>query len=158
MHTSVRETVRRHLTSVINRMHNDYDHKQPKEPDVYLKNAVEKCIHGDSLMPLVKEELKCRIQIRRLSKGQSEIVLESEAAPAPAPAKHPLTEEEVFKKNARRRQNRESATRSRAKERQRIAHLLERVSQLEASNNKLLHSIEVLREQITNKKTKENPQ
>ncbi|KAL5017853.1 hypothetical protein ScPMuIL_003575 [Solemya velum] len=109
--------------------------------DFCLKNALKECIHKDSLMPLVKEELKCRIQMRRLSEGQSEIVLESEAAPAPA--KHPLTEEEVFKKNIRRRQNRESANRVRAKERRRISDLLDRIAELESQNNALLDSINV---------------
>ena len=52
--------------------------------DTLLKATVESLCSG-RLTPLIKEELKCRIQSRRLSEGKDELVLQTHSPPLPPP-------------------------------------------------------------------------
>ncbi|XP_060583174.1 uncharacterized protein LOC132739477 [Ruditapes philippinarum] len=100
-----------------------------KDIDVDLENfetevgkAFEESVSEGSLMPLLKQELQCKIQVRRLSMGQSELVLEPEE-----PKVYKLTEDEIRKKQARLEQNRRSAMKSRHKARKYEQNLLKEI-------------------------------
>ena len=77
-----------------------------------INNAYEESIKEKSILPILKQELRFKIQTRRLSEGQEELHTEKTE-----PNKvYELTEEEKEKYNRRLEQNRQSLRKSRNKE------------------------------------------
>ncbi|XP_060583176.1 uncharacterized protein LOC132739478 [Ruditapes philippinarum] len=101
--------------------------------------AFEESVSEGSLMPLLKQELQCKIQVRRLSMGQSELVLEPEE-----PKVYKLTEDEIKKKQARLEQNRRSAKKSRHKARKHEQNLLNHIKKAMTKNTKLRKEVSKL--------------
>lgn len=99
-----------------------------------------------SLLPLVKQELWYKIRYKRLSEGKEEFVPDD---PKP-PQQYELTEDELYKIEQRRLQNRQSAQRSRKRSEDNEQNLLRKISRLEKDNSKLLEEKEKLQ------KTKES--
>ncbi|XP_065923315.1 uncharacterized protein [Magallana gigas] len=99
-----------------------------------------------SLLPLVKQELWYKIRYKRLSEGKEEFVPDD---PKP-PQQYELTEDERYKIEQRRLQNRQSAQRSRKRSENNEQNLLRKISRLEKDNSKLLEEKEKLQ------KTKES--
>ncbi|XP_052684674.1 uncharacterized protein LOC128164720 [Crassostrea angulata] len=99
-----------------------------------------------SLLPLVKQELWYKIRYKRLSEGKEEFVPDD---PKP-PQQYELTEDERYKIEQRRLQNRQSAQRSRKRSENNEQSLLQKISRLEKDNSKLLEEKEKLQ------KTKES--
>ncbi|XP_052069000.1 uncharacterized protein LOC127708191 [Mytilus californianus] len=88
------------------------------EEDEKMVNAIQQCLEDDSCLPLIKEEIKLKIQCKRIISGEEELKVDHRR-----PVKHLLTEEEVFKRNRRKEQNRRSAVRTRTRQKSRIAEL-----------------------------------
>ncbi|XP_071131287.1 uncharacterized protein [Mytilus edulis] len=88
------------------------------EGDEKIVNAIKQCLEDDSCLPLIKEEIKLKIQCKRVISGEEELKVESRR-----PVKYLLTEEEVFKRNRRKDQNRRSAVRTRTRQKARIVEL-----------------------------------
>uniref|UniRef100_A0A2C9LM56 BZIP domain-containing protein n=1 Tax=Biomphalaria glabrata TaxID=6526 RepID=A0A2C9LM56_BIOGL len=78
--------------------------------DAGLLRATMESLECGRLTPLIKEELRCRIQSRRLSEGKEELLVEF---PSPTPS-HPRPDE-VQKRDRRREQNRRAAQKFRKK-------------------------------------------
>ncbi|VDI67171.1 Hypothetical predicted protein [Mytilus galloprovincialis] len=95
---------------------------------------------GD-LTHLVKEELKCTIQTRRLAKGQDELKVDFSAE-----VKYQLTEDEQNKIVRRREQNRMAARRFRKRRKQNKKTLSE-IQDLERDNDVKTAEIKSLREE-----------
>ncbi|XP_060083684.1 uncharacterized protein LOC132562925 [Ylistrum balloti] len=95
-------------------------------PDEKLEKAFHSSLQEGSSLPLLKEELRLKIQHERLKSGQDELVV-AQSPPKP----DILTLPEVFKKNRRRYQNRQSADRSRHRGKEYEKQLLETISQQE---------------------------
>lgn len=93
-----------------------------------------------SLLPLVKQELWYKIRYKRLSEGKEEFVPDD---PKP-PQQYELTEDERYKIEQRRLQNRQSAQRSRKRSEDNEQNLLQKISRLEKDNSKLLEEKEKL--------------
>ncbi|XP_063447468.1 uncharacterized protein LOC134727010 [Mytilus trossulus] len=81
------------------------------DSDEELNKAYDQCVKEDSLLPILKQELRLKIQTRRLSEGQGELLPERAE-----PKVYELTEEEREKYQRRLLQNRDSLRRSRQKE------------------------------------------
>lgn len=84
------------------------------DSDEDISKAYEKSVKEDSLLPILKQELRLKIQTRRLSEGQGELLPETKE-----PKFYELTEEEKEKYKRRLIQNRNSLRRSRQKDIQR---------------------------------------
>ncbi|XP_052106783.1 basic leucine zipper transcriptional factor ATF-like 3 isoform X1 [Mytilus californianus] len=93
-----------------------------------------------NMAPLIKEELKCTIQSRRLAKGQHEMKVEF-----PDETKHELTEEERDKIVKRREQNRLAAQRFRDRKKNNSTSLCKKIQELEADNTQKSNEIRNLR-------------
>lgn len=81
------------------------------DSDEDISKAYDQSVKEDSLLPILKQELRLKIQTRRLSEGQGELLPEIEE-----PKVYELTEEEREKYRRRLLQNRDSLRRSRQKE------------------------------------------
>ncbi|GFR78924.1 proto-oncogene c-Fos-like [Elysia marginata] len=77
-----------------------------------ILNATIKALNSGSLTPLIKEELRCTIQSRRLAEGKGELKVEFKSPPK----KKTMSEEERARYLKRRVQNREAAQRFRQKQ------------------------------------------
>ncbi|CAC5370385.1 ATF3 [Mytilus coruscus] len=113
------------------------------EDDEKMVEAVKQCLEDDSCLPLIKEEIKLKIQCKRVISGEEELKVEHRQ-----PVKYLLTEEEVFKRNRRKEQNRRSAVRTRARQKARIAELEKDVSSLEEDQCSLEQTIGSLRTEL----------
>ncbi|KAL5017852.1 hypothetical protein ScPMuIL_003574 [Solemya velum] len=107
-----------------------------EEVDQSLQDAYGECCQNGALTPLIKHELKCKIQLQRLSLGLDEIELSQQSTTI----KFTLTEEEILKKNIRRRQNRESANRMRQQQRDYVTNLEHKIVALQQKNKRLLEA------------------
>lgn len=76
-----------------------------------INKAYEESVKGESILPILKQELRFKIQSRRLSEGQGELKPEKSE-----PKVYELTEEEKQKYQRRLEQNRDSLRRARKKE------------------------------------------
>ncbi|XP_076460089.1 uncharacterized protein LOC143293077 isoform X2 [Babylonia areolata] len=99
----------------------------PKE----MEAAVSAALSSRSLTPLLKEELRCKIQLRRLQHGEEEITPDFSVKPSP------MSLEEVAKKNKKMQQNRVSAQRSRERQKSLEERIKSRLELLQ-NENKLL--------------------
>ncbi|XP_063418643.1 basic leucine zipper transcriptional factor ATF-like 3 isoform X1 [Mytilus trossulus] len=105
-----------------------------------LVDATLLALETGNMSPLIKEELKCTIQSRRLAKGQHEMEVEF-----PEETKHELTEEERDKIDKRREQNRLAAQRFRDRKKTNSTSLCKKIQELEADNTQKSYEIRNLR-------------
>ncbi|XP_062594399.1 CREB-H transcription factor homolog let-607-like [Saccostrea cucullata] len=105
-----------------------------------LTRAVQESEKQQSILPLVKQELSLKIRYKRLSEGKEEFVYEE-------PKQHhfELTEYEKQKIEERRRQNRQSAQRSRKRSEDYEEKLKQKINILSKENIKLSKEREQLR-------------
>ncbi|XP_041354586.1 cyclic AMP-dependent transcription factor ATF-3-like [Gigantopelta aegis] len=87
--------------------------------------------HG-SLTPLIKDELKTKIQTRRCLEGQEELKIEFNK-----PKPKTLTGEEARRALSRREQNRKAAQRFRSRQKETAHRLLKKTERLESKNTTL---------------------
>ncbi|XP_033735254.1 cyclic AMP-dependent transcription factor ATF-3-like [Pecten maximus] len=100
--------------------------------DEELAKAVRACEDTDSILPILKEELKCTIQKRRLAEGKTELTVQFTP-----PTKQELSPEEIIKKENRREQNRRAARKFRRKQAELARGFQQRIKQLETENVRL---------------------
>ncbi|KAL3861853.1 hypothetical protein ACJMK2_007867 [Sinanodonta woodiana] len=110
--------------------------------DMGLNDIQMKPIENKDTMPLVKEELRNRIQLKRLNEGKEELILDLTEQP-----KTELTDEEKEKVERRRVQNRMAARRFREKEKALGAKLQKTTQNLESVNTSLRTQIRELRKE-----------
>ncbi|XP_067681944.1 cyclic AMP-dependent transcription factor ATF-3-like isoform X2 [Haliotis asinina] len=111
--------------------------------DKRVVSAAREAIQSGSLIPLLKEELWCKIQTRRLSEGQGELTL-----PSTPPVTSKLTPDDIEKRFLRRQQNKNAARRFRAKEKIKGHQLQQKISRLEEDRV----SLEALRKNLRQEK------
>lgn len=107
--------------------------------DVYFDNATKQVLETGSLTPLLKEELKYKIQSRRVAEGKRE--LKVEFLP---PAENKLTPEEEIKVQKRKLQNRVAAKKFRQKQKDVAFNLKKTIQSLESGNTRLRSEIKRL--------------
>ncbi|XP_076442229.1 cyclic AMP-dependent transcription factor ATF-3-like [Babylonia areolata] len=117
----------------------DFLHELSYLSDAALLKATVESLHTGRLTPLIKEELRCRIQSRRLSEGKDELRVQFES-----PTRSEPRPEEIEKLNRRREQNRRAAQKFRRKKKERGKHLTEESQRLECDNNSLRSEISKL--------------
>ncbi|XP_063447273.1 uncharacterized protein LOC134726787 [Mytilus trossulus] len=117
--------------------------KHNNEEDKRMVYAIQQCLEDDSCLPLIKEEIKLKIQCKRVVSGEEELTVDH-----CRPVKYLLTEEEVFKRNRRKDQNRRSAVRTRARQKTRIAELEKDVNSLEEDQCSLNQTIDSLKTEL----------
>lgn len=113
----------------------------PKDEKIF--EAVNEALTSGSLTPLIKEELKCAIQSRRLKEGKNELKVEFSSEPKT----FELSEEEVVKVENRRVQNRVAAQRFRERQKQKADELQRKCHRIESHNTQLRYELKKLREQ-----------
>lgn len=126
--------------------HGDEQSTFQDDEDKQLVQAVEKCFKEGSNLPIIKQELRCKIQYRRLLSGQGEITLDRENKNI----HYQLTENEVLKRNRRRLQNRQSALRCREKQYIYQCKLENKVHDMEIKNEELQSNIDKLQKEKNN--------
>ncbi|KAL3874328.1 hypothetical protein ACJMK2_037358 [Sinanodonta woodiana] len=115
------------------------------ELDPRLKQAYREAEVNNSIMPILKEEIRLRILSRRCKAGLGEICLQENKPNI----KKQLTPEELMKKQRRRQQNREAAQRCRKKKKMQEGSVVEGFSEALLEQKKLQQEIESLtREKI----------
>ncbi|KAL4221261.1 Cyclic AMP-dependent transcription factor ATF-3 [Mactra antiquata] len=97
--------------------------------------AKQALIHGN-MTPLIKEELKCSIQTKRLKEGKQEMKVEFTDPPPDE-----LTPEEVERVKKRKVQNRLAARRFRDKQKNRAEYLHKKCQEMEAEQTSLRHEL-----------------
>ncbi|XP_046576200.1 uncharacterized protein LOC124284184 [Haliotis rubra] len=107
------------------------------------KRAFASAVKENSMRPLLKMELKHKIQLKRLQEGKGELKVTFEDRPIGEP-----TEEEKVKSNTRKQKNRESAVRSRKKREEHLKILEKTVKELDRENKELSREIVQLRTSI----------
>ncbi|XP_063443716.1 uncharacterized protein LOC134724551 isoform X2 [Mytilus trossulus] len=119
------------------------EHNSIDEDDEKMVHAFQQCLEDESCLPLIKEEIKLKIQCKRVTLGEEELIVEHQR-----PVKYLLTEEEVYKRNRRKEQNRRSAVRTRARQKTRIAELEKEVNSLEDDHRSLYQTVDTLRTEL----------
>lgn len=104
--------------------------------DTELFNYALESVKGDSLLPLIKDELRCKIQTKRLSRGMEELKVDFQMKP-PAP----LTPEEKQKQENRKLLNRESAKKCRRKKKINYQNIQQELKSLMDENKHLKENI-----------------
>ncbi|XP_071131284.1 cyclic AMP-dependent transcription factor ATF-3-like [Mytilus edulis] len=117
--------------------------KTKNEEEERMVNAIQQCFEDESCLPLIKEEIKLKIQCKRVESGKEELKVEQRRR-----VQYLLTEEEVFKRNRRKEQNRRSAVRTRARQKTRIAELEKDVNSLEDDQCSLEQTIDSLKTEL----------
>lgn len=112
----------------------------PTTPEDILLETIAATLDEESLKPLIKEELKNTIQLRRLIQGKNELQVNFEP-----PEKYELSEEEKIKVVKRREQNRLAAQRFRDKQKELGSKLKMKIQKLESKNTELMTDIKYLR-------------
>lgn len=107
--------------------------------DVYFDNATKQVLETGSLTPLLKEELKYKIQSRRVAEGKRE--LKVEFLP---PSENKLTPEEEIKVQKRKLQNRVAAKKFRQKQKDVAFNLKKTIQSLESGKTRLRSEIKRL--------------
>ncbi|XP_061182503.1 uncharacterized protein LOC133190834 [Saccostrea echinata] len=106
------------------------------EADPVFKKACEEYNEHGVSSTLIKDVLKSKIQLRRVSAGQEELRVENRPS-----LKHPLTEEEQKKNEARKKCNRVSAKRCREKKKQENQHIFDMLKEQEQRNEDLKQKV-----------------
>ncbi|XP_071105727.1 uncharacterized protein [Haliotis cracherodii] len=104
------------------------------------KRAAMSAVKENSVRPLLKLELKNKIQLKRLKEGKGELKVSFEDRPIGEPS-----EEEKTKATTRKMKNRESAVKSRKKREQHLQNLQREVKDLERENKQLVREIKQLK-------------
>ncbi|XP_063447465.1 uncharacterized protein LOC134727008 isoform X1 [Mytilus trossulus] len=104
------------------------------DPDLF--NCAKKSVETKSLLPILKDEIKSKIQAKRLSQGLEELKVEFESKP-----QSPLTEEELEKQNHRKMHNRVSAKKCRWKKKIFYSKKQQELHELEKRNQQLKNTI-----------------
>ncbi|XP_041354661.1 transcription factor kayak-like [Gigantopelta aegis] len=107
-----------------------------------LLQAAQQVMKTKEITPLLKEELRLSILIRRHAQGEEQIKAEFKD-----PEYHELTPDEEEKKMRRREQNRRAAQRCRMKKKKKHDGWIETFSKILEQNQKLVQEIETLRQQ-----------
>ncbi|KAL3873625.1 hypothetical protein ACJMK2_036720 [Sinanodonta woodiana] len=107
--------------------------------DKSLVGATVESLKSGTLLPIIKEELKLKIQSRRLGEGKDEMEVTFEQ-----PIKPALTDEEKRRKEKRKMKNREAANRSRAKKKNQKEQILQDKRILEERNKALKETVQKL--------------
>lgn len=107
-----------------------------------IHRAYEESIEQQTCLPLIKQELQCKIQCDRLSRGESELVLGEEP-----PKSFELTDEEIRKRDARLEQNRRSALRSRQNAKKKEETLKKNLDRLFNEQRQLAKEVKGLKEE-----------
>ncbi|KAK6181036.1 hypothetical protein SNE40_008980 [Patella caerulea] len=110
--------------------------------DPSLRRATFASLESGQLTPLLKEELKCRIQSRRLSEGKEELHVDFTS-----PSKFQPRPDEIEKLNKRREQNRRAARKFRQKKRKDGDNLMKEAEKLDTDNTSLQEEIAKLYEE-----------
>ncbi|XP_046576199.1 uncharacterized protein LOC124284182 [Haliotis rubra] len=105
-----------------------------------LETAFEDSLISNTCIPLLKQELKSKIQIKRLQQGQGELKVTFEPKP-----KYEMTDEEKQKQARRREVNRIAALKFRRKKKDKITELEEKANQLTAENKRLEEELQLWR-------------
>ncbi|XP_041353199.1 basic leucine zipper transcriptional factor ATF-like 3 [Gigantopelta aegis] len=105
--------------------------------DQKLADAAREVLLTGRLTPLIKEELKCKIQSRRLSMGQDEMEVNFEA-----PKRYQLSDEEKAKKLQRKERNKVAARRHRQKTKEDARKLEKTVEKLENQQKSFLEELD----------------
>ncbi|CAL1529433.1 unnamed protein product [Lymnaea stagnalis] len=113
------------------------------EQDEKIIKATLKSVQSGSLTPLIKEELRCTIQSRRLAEGKGELKVEFKSPPR----KKDMTEDERKRAVKRRLQNREAAQRFRQKQKDTSDYLTGKIRRLESASNNLISDLKRLKEE-----------
>lgn len=104
------------------------------DPDLF--NRAKESVEAKSLLPILKDEIKLKIQAKRLSQGLEELKVEFESKP-----QSPLTEEELEKQNHRKMHNRVSAKKCRWKKKEFYSRKQQELHDLEKRNQFLKNAI-----------------
>ena len=131
--------VKKDLLSPVENIYAEMDLK-PKDEKIF--QAVNEALTTGSLTPLVKEELKCSIQSRRLKEGKSELKVAFTG-----PKTYELTPDEVVRVESRRVQNRVAAQRFRERQKLKGEELQRKCHKLESLNTQLRHEMRKLRQE-----------
>ncbi|XP_060062850.1 basic leucine zipper transcriptional factor ATF-like 3 [Ylistrum balloti] len=102
------------------------------EEECKLAEAALACYQSGQLTPLIKEELKYKIQAKRMEQGKGELHVQFTA-----PNSFELTKEEALKSERRRQQNRVAARKFRKRQLKFAVNLDEMLQTLEAENSRL---------------------
>ncbi|KAL3861847.1 hypothetical protein ACJMK2_007861 [Sinanodonta woodiana] len=108
--------------------------------DSSVKAAAEKAIQNNDMMPLIKEELKNKIQIKRLSEGKEELMVDFAEKP-----KAEVTDKEKEKVERRKIQNKVAARKFREKQKRHGTELQKKTQLLESTNTFLRNEIKELK-------------
>ncbi|XP_067680738.1 cyclic AMP-dependent transcription factor ATF-3-like [Haliotis asinina] len=117
-------------------------HPGQAKPDPRLQQAVNEACRMHQVTPILKEELRAAIMLRRLSSGQGEITHEETHSRV-----YELTADEVAKQERRRAQNRVAAQRCRKKKRQEQEKFLQLFSEQNNKRQRLEEEVSELREE-----------
>lgn len=112
------------------------------DSDVYFDDVTKKVLETGSLTPLLKEELKYKIQSRRVAEGKRE--LKVEFLP---PSENKLTPEEEIKVQKRKIQNRLAAKKFRQKQKDLTFNFKKTIQSLESGNTRLRSEIKRLQKE-----------
>ncbi|KAL3874161.1 hypothetical protein ACJMK2_037212 [Sinanodonta woodiana] len=107
--------------------------------DNSLVGATVESLKSGTLMPLIKEELRLKIQSRRLGEGKDELEVTFEQ-----PIKPVLTDDEKRRKEERKVKNREAANRSRARKRKQKEQTVQDMRILQEKNKELKEVVQKL--------------
>ncbi|XP_041353583.1 uncharacterized protein LOC121371623 [Gigantopelta aegis] len=113
--------------------------------DMRIKKALSDAMATNKATPLVKEELRLSILLKRMTEGKDEMVVKFNM-----PKKYELTDDEVVKRDRRRRQNRDAARKFRQNKKMKASSLLEIVEKEECRKKELE---EEMQELIAEKRT-----
>ncbi|XP_059145254.1 uncharacterized protein LOC131932356 [Physella acuta] len=116
-------------------------HFDPQEEKILA--ATLKAVQSGSLTPLIKEELRCTIQSRRMAEGKGELKVEFKSPPK----KKDMTDDERKRALKRRQQNREAAQRFRQKQKDTSDYLTDKIKRLEKASNNLIIDLRRLKEE-----------
>ena len=101
-----------------------------------LFNRAKESVETASLLPLLKDELRCKIQTKRMSQGLEELKVDFHIKPP-----MPLTSEETKRQNSRKEDNRYSAKKCRSKKKLFQTAIQQELRQLLEENRDLKESL-----------------
>ncbi|XP_061174295.1 cyclic AMP-dependent transcription factor ATF-4-like [Saccostrea echinata] len=112
--------------------------------DDELRNASLEAKKSGCILPILKVELKSKIQMKRLLQGQDEIDLNVSSPQKKACVE--LTKEDLERKNKRQEQNRKAAKKFRLKEKEEKANLDQTLKELRKRNEELRSNVRQMEE------------
>ncbi|XP_021359964.1 cyclic AMP-dependent transcription factor ATF-3-like [Mizuhopecten yessoensis] len=110
--------------------------------DAKMHEAALVAMETGNMTPIIKQELRCLIQSRRLAEGKSELYVDFVP-----PVMTELTPEELLKKENRREQNRIASRKFRRKQAFSINKFKKRIQRLKSENTRLSSELSSLVEE-----------